>query len=75
MRNMTITVSEEVAQWARVWAAKHDTSVSRMVGELLKEQKETDEGYEAARVAYMGKEPQKLKESGSYPDREELHER
>ena len=75
MRNMTITVSEDVARWARVWAAKHDTSVSRMVGEMLSERKEADEGYEAARAAFLGKEPRKLREGGSYPSREQIHDR
>jgi len=32
MRNVTVTMEEDVAKWARVWAAEHDTSVSRMLG-------------------------------------------
>jgi hypothetical protein len=32
-----VTLEEDVAQWARIEAAKRDTSVSRMLGELLKE--------------------------------------
>lgn len=34
---MTVTLEEDVAQWARVEAARRDTSVSRLLGELLKE--------------------------------------
>jgi plasmid stability protein len=26
MKNVTINLDEEVARWARVWAARHDTS-------------------------------------------------
>ena len=37
MRNVTITLDEEVAHWARVEAAKRETSVSRLVGEMLGE--------------------------------------
>ncbi len=37
LRNVTVTLEEEVAQWARIEAAKRDTSVSRLLGELLKE--------------------------------------
>jgi len=37
LRNVTVTLEEDVAQWARVEAAKRDTSVSRLLGALLKE--------------------------------------
>ena len=37
MRNVTITMEEEVADWARMEAARRNTSVSRLVGELLAE--------------------------------------
>lgn len=34
LRNVTITVDDEVARWARVRAAEEDTSVSHLVGDL-----------------------------------------
>ena len=37
LRNVTVTLEEDVAQWARIEAARRDTSVSRLLGELLKE--------------------------------------
>jgi hypothetical protein len=37
LKNVTITLDEDVARWARIWAAERDTSVSRLVGELLRE--------------------------------------
>ena len=37
MKNVTITVEEPVLQWARITAAKRNSSVSRMVGEMLAE--------------------------------------
>ena len=37
LRNVTVTLEEEVAQWARIEAARRDTSVSRLLGDLLKE--------------------------------------
>jgi hypothetical protein len=37
LRNVTVTLEEEVARWARIEAARRDTSVSRLLGELLKE--------------------------------------
>ncbi len=75
MRNLTITVEEEVVRWAKVWAARHDTSVSRLVGELLKERMLRERGYETAMHRYFSGEPAPLKKKGGYPRREELHDR
>jgi hypothetical protein len=41
LRNVTVTLEEDVAQWARIEAARRDTSVSRLLGELLKERMST----------------------------------
>jgi hypothetical protein len=41
LRNVTVTLEEEVARWARIEAARRDTSVSRLLGELLKERMST----------------------------------
>lgn len=76
MKNVTITLEEEVARWARIWAAKRNTSVSRLVGELLKEKMQEEEDYRLAMAQYLAQGPQVLKEAGArYPKREELHER
>jgi hypothetical protein len=37
LRNVTVTLEQDVAQWARIEAARRDTSVSRLLGALLKE--------------------------------------
>jgi hypothetical protein len=37
LRNVTVTLEEDVAQWARIEAARRDTSVSRLLGMILKE--------------------------------------
>lgn len=58
LRNVTVTLEEEVAQWARIEAARRDTSVSRLLGELLKERMSTSTGSAAdaaARLASFGK--------------------
>lgn len=36
LRNVTVTLEEDVAQWARIEAARQDTSVSRLLGAILK---------------------------------------
>lgn len=37
LRNVTVTLEEDVAQWARIEAARQDTSVSRLLATLLKQ--------------------------------------
>ncbi|MBN1418710.1 MAG: CopG family transcriptional regulator [Planctomycetes bacterium] len=75
MKNVTITLDEEVARWARVWAARHETSVSRMLGEMLKQRMIAEEGYQGAMQEYLSRKPVPMKDRGSYPAREELHDR
>jgi len=75
MKNVTITLNEKVVQWARVWAAKHHTSVSRLVGEMLEQRMREERGYEAAMKQFLAAKPVSLKRGGRYPSRDELHER
>ena len=76
MKNVTITIDEEVARWARVWAAQQNTSVSRFVGELLRQRMTEEEDYELAMRRYGRRKPVELKAgSASYPKRDELHAR
>ena len=73
-RNVTVTLEEEVARWARIEAAKADTSVSRLVGEMLRERMEKEENYQEAMKRALSR-PAFLKTDGKYMTREEAHER
>ncbi len=42
---MTITVSEEVARWARKKAAEENTPVSKLVGGMLENQMRASDEY------------------------------
>lgn len=75
MKNLTITVDPEVARWARVHAARHDTSVSRMVGELLRRYMLEEGGVEPALRDYLSRGPVSFTGSERYPTRDESHER
>jgi hypothetical protein len=75
MKNITITLKEEVARWLRVWAAEHDISVSRFVGRLVEEQMDGERQYEQSRKVFLSRQPKPLKRSGAYPSRDEVHER
>jgi hypothetical protein len=69
-----VTLEEDVAQWARIEAARRDTSVSRLLEELLKERMSAQEGYERAMRRALGCQPF-LRGKGRYLTREEAHDR
>jgi len=76
MKNITITLDETTAAWARVHAAKHNKSVSRLVGEMLQQHMRESREYDAAMRYWLAKKPYKfVKPGGRYPTREELHDR
>lgn len=76
MKNVTITLEDDVAQWARIWAARQNTSVSKLLGKVLKTKMSQEQGYELAMQHYLSISPKPLKAAAdSYPDRASLHER
>lgn len=75
MKNVTVTLPEGIALWARVWAAKNNASVSKMLREMLEERMQEEIGYEQAKHMLFSRKPVSLKISGDYPPREQLHER
>ncbi|RJR45772.1 MAG: hypothetical protein C4567_03075 [Deltaproteobacteria bacterium] len=76
MKKITVTLDEEVARWARIRAAEQNTSVSRLVREMLKEKMQEEEAYLLAMEQFLAAKPTCLKKPGErYPQREEVHER
>jgi len=76
MKNVTITLDEKVARWARIRAAELGTSVSRLLGEMLERLMLEEQNYHAAMKRYLSGEPRRINEAGGeYPRREELHGR
>lgn len=70
MKNVTVTMEDSVADWARVEAARRNTSVSRMVGEMLAEKMRRDQSYaQAMREALKFKA---LPFEGRYLSRDEI---
>jgi len=45
---VTVTMEDSVADWARMEAARRNTSVSRLVGEVLAQQMRHDDAYDRA---------------------------
>ena len=76
-RNVTITLEEDVARWARIKAAEKDTSVSQLVGDMLKAKMEDDYAYaNAMRDHFVMITPVKFeKPGGRFPRRDELYDR
>jgi hypothetical protein len=76
MKNVTITLDEKTAAWARIYAAQHDMSVSRMIGEMLQRRMQEVREYDAAMRRFLAKRPVKLGRPGQrYARREEVHDR
>ena len=74
LRNVTITLEENVARWARLEAARQDTSVSRLLGRILEERMAEEDDYERSMRRALAQKPF-LKSDGRYLSREEVHDR
>ena len=76
MKNITITLDEQAAAWARVQAAERNMSHSRYVGEMLRDKMRHSREYEKAMVASLAEKPLDLKGPWKpYPKRAELYDR
>lgn len=76
MKNVTITLDEKTASWARRYAARQGKSLSRFLGELLHKTMRESREYELAMRRYFAKPTVRLSAAEApYPSREELHER
>jgi hypothetical protein len=74
LKNVTVTLETDVARWARLEAARRETSVSRLLGAILKQRMLEEDGYDDAMRRSLSRKPF-LKTDGRYLTREETHER
>ena len=75
MRNVTVTLDEETARWARLEAARRDISVSSLLRELLRESMGGQAAYAGAKDRYLSRPATDLSFGSGHPSREALHER
>lgn len=76
MKNITITLPEEVARWLRVKAAENERSVSKWLAELLEGMQRQEDEYEVAMRRALSVKPRKMEwVGGRKPTREELYDR
>ncbi|MFT7723018.1 MAG: CopG family transcriptional regulator [Roseateles sp.] len=74
MKNVTVSMDDAVAEWARLEAARRNTSVSRLIGEMLADKMRHDDAYERAmREALEWRSWGKA--SGPYLKRDEMYDR
>ena len=76
MKNVTITLDADTIARARVHAAERNISLSRYIGEVLREQLRNADEYERAMRGWLAAKPFPLKGPAErYPKRDELHDR
>ena len=73
MKNVTVTMEDTVADWARMEAARRNTSVSRLVGELLAEKMRHDDAYERAMREWLERDFSFTSDGSPYATREEIY--
>ena len=76
MKNITITLPEDVARWLRIKAAQDDRSVSRWLAEMLQRIQRQEDQYDVAMNQYLAMKPHRIDwPDGHRPTREELYDR
>jgi hypothetical protein len=74
-RNVTIKISDETALWARRKAAEENTSLSRLVGEMLERQMRLTDDYWRAFEHWKTNRPLAASGATQRMTREQVHER
>lgn len=79
MPNLTITADESTLRRLRIEAATRNLSVSRFVGELVKEKFAADDAYEQAMSDFFSRGPyietHPREDGRAWPSRDELYDR
>jgi len=74
LRNITVTLEESLARWARIEAARRELSVSRFLANILEERKQARDRYDAAMKRALSRKPL-AKSNGKYLSRKDVHDR
>lgn len=76
MKNITISMPDDLARKVRVMAAESDTSMSQFLCKLAAEKAAAADQYQAAMKRYLSRKRGGLNLSGQkLPTREEIHDR
>lgn len=75
-QNLTLSIEKEIIKKGKVVAARQDTSISKMLADLLKGMVENDERYEAAKRSALQQLKKGIRLGGKITwKREDLYER
>jgi hypothetical protein len=74
-KNVTIKISDQAALWARRKAAEENTSMSRLVGEMLERQMRLTDDYWQAFEHWKSNRPLASAGPAQRMSRQEVHER
>ena len=74
-KNITIKLADETALWARRKAAEENTSVSRLVSEMLEREMRLGDAYWRAFEHWKSHRPVAAVGAGQRLSRDEVHER
>ena len=75
MKNVTVTMEDGVADWARIEAARRNTSVSRLIGEMLADKMRHDDAYERAMNEWLSRDRVWKSNGRAYPKRDDIYDR
>ena len=76
MKNVTVSLPEEIALWLRAQATENGRSVSKWLADLLERTRRQESEYEAAMECALAIQPEKLNEGGvPYPNRSTHYDR
>ena len=71
MKNVTITVDDAALEWVRIEAVKRNTSVSRLVGQMIAEKMRCNDAYAVAMREALKFEP--IAFEGPYLTRDQIY--
>ena len=75
MKNVTITMEDAALEWTRSEAAKRNTSVSRLVGEMRAEKMQRTDAYQRGMHDWQTKDRLWSSDGQGYPKRADLYDR
>jgi len=76
MKGITVSLDDETAVWAELYAARRNMSLSRLLSELLHKTMRESQAHELAMQRYLERRPRKLKAADAdYPTRDDVNER
>jgi hypothetical protein len=74
-KNITIKLADETALWARRKAAEENTSVSRLVSDMIEREMRLSDEYWRAFERWKSRTPAAARGGAGRMSREEVHER